>query len=285
METSRHSAQLAAEIARNVAAALAEDIGSGDLTALLTPAGHPARGIVVSREEAVLCGIEWFDACFLSLDAGARIRWHARDGALIGAGQTLCEIDADTRALLSAERPALNFLQLLSGTATATRKFVDAVAGTQAKIVDTRKTLPGLRLAQKYAVRCGGGTNHRLGLYDGLLIKENHILAAGGVAPVLAQARALAPQGVFIQIEVETLAQLEEALAAGATMILLDNMDLAQLREAVARTAGRAVLESSGGVDLSKVRAIAETGVDRISIGSLTKDVRAIDLSLRHIEN
>ncbi len=276
---------MAAEIARNVAAALAEDIGSGDLTALLTPAGHPARGIVVSREEAVLCGIEWFDACFLSLDAGARIRWHARDGALIGAGQTLCEIDADTRALLSAERPALNFLQLLSGTATATRKFVDAVAGTQAKIVDTRKTLPGLRLAQKYAVRCGGGTNHRLGLYDGLLIKENHILAAGGVAPVLAQARALAPQGVFIQIEVETLAQLEEALAAGATMILLDNMDLAQLREAVARTAGRAVLESSGGVDLSKVRAIAETGVDRISIGSLTKDVRAIDLSLRHIEN
>lgn len=276
---------MAAEIARNVAAALAEDIGSGDLTALLTPAGHPARGIVVSREEAVLCGIEWFDACFLSLDAGARIRWHARDGALIGAGQTLCEIDADTRALLSAERPALNFLQLLSGTATATRKFVDAVAGTQAKIVDTRKTLPGLRLAQKYAVRCGGGTNHRLGLYDGILIKENHILAAGGVAPVLAQARALAPQGVFIQIEVETLAQLEEALAAGATMILLDNMDLAQLREAVARTAGRAVLESSGGVDLSKVRAIAETGVDRISIGSLTKDVRAIDLSLRHIEN
>ena len=276
---------MAAEIARNVAAALAEDIGSGDLTALLTPAGHPARGIVVSREEAVLCGIEWFDACFLSLDAGARIRWHARDGALIGAGQTLCEIDADTRALLSAERPALNFLQLLSGTATATRKFVDAVAGTQAKIVDTRKTLPGLRLAQKYAVRCGGGTNHRLGLYDGILIKENHILAAGGVAPVLAQARALAPQGVFIQIEGETLAQLEEALAAGATMILLDNMDLAQLREAVARTAGRAVLESSGGVDLSKVRAIAETGVDRISIGSLTKDVRAIDLSLRHIEN
>lgn len=285
METSGHSAQLATEITRNVAAALAEDIGSGDLTALLTPAGHPARGIVVSREEAVLCGAEWFDACFRSLDAGARIRWHARDGARIGAGQTLCEIDADTRALLTAERPALNFLQLLSGTATTTRKFVEAVAGTQAKIVDTRKTLPGLRLAQKYAVRCGGGTNHRLGLYDGILIKENHILAAGGVAPVLAQARALAPQGVFIQIEVETLAQLDEALSAGATMVLLDNMDLAQLREAVALTAGRAVLESSGGVDLSKVRAIAETGVDRISIGSLTKDVRAIDLSLRHIEN
>jgi nicotinate-nucleotide pyrophosphorylase (carboxylating) len=281
MET---SGQLAAEIERNVAAALAEDIGSGDLTALLTPAHHPARGIVVSREEAVLCGAGWFDACFLRLDAQARIRWHARDGARIRAGQTLCEIDADTRALLTAERTALNFLQLLSGTATATRKYVDAVAGTRAKIVDTRKTLPGLRLAQKYAVRCGGGANHRLGLYDGILIKENHIMAAGGIAPVLAQARKLAPEGVFIQIEVENLEQLEEALAAGAKMILLDNMDPAQMRKAVALTAGRAVLEASGGVDLSKVRAIAETGVDRISIGSLTKDVRAIDLSLRHVE-
>ena len=278
------SGPLEAEIGRNVAAALAEDIGSGDLTALLTPAAHPARGIVVSREEAVLCGAAWFEACFRQLDAGARIRWHAADGARIHAGQMLCEIEADTRALLSAERPALNFLQLLSGTATVTRKYVDAVAGTRARIVDTRKTLPGLRLAQKYAVRCGGGTNHRLGLYDGILIKENHIMAAGGVAPVLAQARALAPEGVFIQIEVETLEQLEEALAAGAQMILLDNMDLAQMRKAVARSAGRAELEASGGVDLSKVRAIAETGVDRISIGSLTKDVRAIDLSLRHVE-
>jgi nicotinate-nucleotide pyrophosphorylase (carboxylating) len=281
MET---SGQLAAEIDRNVAAALAEDIGSGDLTALLTPANHPARGIVVSREEAVLCGTAWFDACFHTLDTGARIRWHARDGARIHAGQMLCEIDADTRALLSAERPALNFLQLLSGTASVTRKYVDAVADTRAKIVDTRKTLPGLRLAQKYAVRCGGGTNHRLGLYDGILIKENHIMAAGGVAPALAQAGNLAPEGVFIQIEVETLAQLDEALEAGAKMILLDNMDLVQMRKAVALTAGRAVLEASGGVDLPKVRAIAETGVDRISIGSLTKDVRAIDLSLRHVE-
>ena len=173
---------------------------------------------------------------------------------------------------------------MLSGTATVTRKYVDAIAGTRAKIVDTRKTLPGLRLAQKYAVRCGGGANHRLGLYDGILIKENHIMAAGGVAPVLAQAHALAPAGVFIQIEVETLEQLGDALAAGAAMILLDNMDLAQMRKAVALTAGRAVLEASGGVDLSRVRAIAETGVDRISIGSLTKDVRAIDLSLRHVE-
>ena len=278
------SGPLEAEIGRNVAAALAEDIGSGDLTALLTPAGHTARGIVVSREEAVLCGAAWFEACFRQLDAGARIRWHAADGARIHAGQMLCEIEADTRALLSAERPALNFLQLLSGTASVTRKYVDAVAGTRARIVDTRKTLPGLRLAQKYAVRCGGGTNHRLGLYDGILIKENHIMAAGGVAPVLAQARALAPEGVFIQIEVETLEQLGEALSAGAQMILLDNMDLAQMRKAVALSAERAVLEASGGVDLSKVRAIAETGVDRISIGSLTKDVRAIDLSLRHVE-
>ena len=282
MET---SAQLAAEIARNVRDALAEDIGSGDLTARLTPAGQPARGIVVSREEAVLCGTAWFDACFRALDAQARIRWHAADGARIHAGQLLCEIEADTRALLSAERPALNFLQLLSGTATVTRRYVDAIAGSQAKIVDTRKTLPGLRLAQKYAVRCGGGTNHRLGLYDGILIKENHIMAAGGVAPALAQARKLAPEGMFIQIEVENLEQLEEAIAAGAKMILLDNMDLAQMRKAVALTAGRAVLEASGGVDLSKVRAIAETGVDRISVGSLTKDVRAVDLSLRHVEN
>jgi nicotinate-nucleotide pyrophosphorylase (carboxylating) len=275
---------LAAEIARNVAAALAEDIGSGDLTAQLMPAAHPARGIVVSREEAVLCGSAWFDACFRRLDPGARIRWHAQDGARVLAGQMLCEIEADTRALLSAERTALNFLQLLSGTATVTRKFVDVVAGTRTKIVDTRKTLPGLRLAQKYAVRCGGGGNHRFGLYDGILIKENHILAAGGVAPVLAQAHDLAPVGVFIQIEVETLEQLEEALAAGAKMILLDNMSPAQMRKAVTLAAGRALLEASGGVDLAKVRAIAETGVDRISIGSLTKDVRAIDLSLRHVE-
>ncbi|MBL8483490.1 MAG: carboxylating nicotinate-nucleotide diphosphorylase, partial [Rhodocyclaceae bacterium] len=189
------------------------------------------------------------------------------------------------RTLLTAERTALNFLQLLSATATQTRRFVQAVAGTRAKIVDTRKTLPGLRLAQKYAVRAGGGANHRFGLYDGILIKENHIIAAGGVGPALERARAIAPSGVFIQIEVENLAQLDEALAAGARMILLDNMDLAQMRAAVAQTAGRAELEASGGVDLNAVRAIAETGVDRISIGSLTKNLRAIDLSLRHIED
>ena len=275
---------LAAEIERNVLAALVEDVGSGDLTALLTPAGRRSRGTVISRESAVLAGTAWFDACFRRLDPTCAIAWSARDGDRIAAGQTLCEIDAATHALLTAERAALNFLQLLSATATVTRSYVDAVAGTRARIVDTRKTLPGLRLAQKYAVTCGGGSNHRLGLYDGILIKENHIMAAGGVTAALTQARALGRNDVFIQIEVETLEQLAEALDAGATMILLDNMTLEQMRQAVGFTAGRAQLEASGGVRLDSVRAIAETGVDRISIGSLTKDVRAIDLSLRHSE-
>jgi nicotinate-nucleotide pyrophosphorylase (carboxylating) len=278
------SIPLAAEIDRNVLAALQEDIGGGDLTALLTPAGKRSRGTVISREEAVIAGVAWFNACFARLDPSATIRWTAKDGDRVSAGQTLCEIEADTRALLTAERPALNFLQLLSGTATVTRMYVDAVAGTRANIVDTRKTLPGLRLAQKYAVTCGGGKNHRLGLYDGILIKENHIMACGGVAAALQQAQSLGRGDVFIQIEVETLTQLEEALSAGATMILLDNMDLDQMRQAVAINQGRGLLEASGGVRLETVRAIAETGVDRISIGTLTKDVRAIDLSLRHTE-
>jgi len=272
------------EIERNVAAALAEDIGSGDLTALLTPADRPATGIVTSRENAVLCGTAWFEACLRHLDPAVCIRWLAQDGDAIAAGQVVCEIAAETRALLTGERSALNFLQLLSGTATVTRTYVAAVAGTRAKIVDTRKTLPGLRLAQKYAVRCGGGTNHRLGLYDGILIKENHIIAAGGITTALKHARAIADDKVFIEIEVETLEELAEALDAGATMILLDNMDLDTMRQAVGLTAGRAELEASGGVRLETVRAIAATGVDRISIGTLTKDVRAIDLSLRHSE-
>ena len=276
--------QLAAEVERNVLAALAEDIGCGDLTALLAPAGRRALGTVVSREDAVLAGRAWFDACFRRLDPRARIEWAAADGDAIVAGRTICEVEADTRALLTAERSALNFLQLLSGTATLTRQYAAAVAGTRAQIVDTRKTLPGLRLAQKYAVRCGGGTNHRLGLYDGILIKENHILAAGGVTAALAAAAALARGGAFVQIEVENLEQLAEALDAGATLVLLDNMDPAQMRQAVGLTAGRAQLEASGGVRLETVRAVAETGVDRISVGSLTKDVRAIDLSLRHVE-
>ena len=275
---------LAAEIDRNVAAALVEDIGGGDLTAMLTPAGHTSTGTVISRQDAILSGQAWFDACFQQLDPTAEIRWNANDGDLIAPGQTLCEIQADTRALLTAERAALNFLQTLSGVATTTYRYVEAVAGTRTKIVDTRKTLPGLRLAQKYAVRCGGGSNHRLGLYDGILIKENHIIAAGGIAPAMTQAGQLASGNIFIQVEVETLDQLAEAIDCGARMILLDNMDLEQMRQAVALTAGRAELEASGGVRLATVRAIAETGVDRISIGGLTKDLRAVDLSLRHTE-
>ena len=275
---------LAAEIDRNVAAALIEDIGGGDLTAMLSPAGRQSTGTVISRQEAILAGQAWFDACFQQLDPAAEILWTANDGDRVVPGQTLCEIRAATRALLTAERSALNFLQLLSGTATTTSRYVDAVAGTNAKIVDTRKTLPGLRLAQKYAVRCGGGTNHRLGLYDGVLIKENHIIAAGGIAPALDRARQLAGSSVFIEIEVETLEQLAEAIECDARMILLDNMDIDQMREAVAINAGRAQLEASGGVRLAVVRAIAETGVDRISVGCLTKDLRAVDLSLRHTE-
>jgi len=278
------SLALAHEVERNVLAALAEDIGGGDPSALLTPAGRPAVGIVTSRENAVLCGTAWFDACIYRLDPAARVRWLVGDGASIEAGQIICEIAADTRALLTAERSALNFLQMLSGVATQTRRYVEAVAATRAKIVDTRKTIPGLRLAQKYAVRCGGGTNHRLGLYDGILIKENHIIAAGSITAAMARASALANGKVFIQVEVETLEQLAEALDAGATMILLDNMDLVRMHQAVGLTAGRAELEASGGVRPETVRAIAETGIDRISIGALTKDVRAIDLSLRHSE-
>ncbi len=276
--------QLRVEVQRSVAASLAEDIGTGDLTARLIPASRNARGRVITREEAVLCGTAWFDATFAALEPDASVIWHARDGERLKPGQLLCEVDASARALLTAERTALNFIQLLSGTATLTATFVAAVAGTKAKIVDTRKTLPGLRLAQKYAVRVGGGTNHRVGLYDGILIKENHIIAAGSNKAVIEQARSYAPSNGVIEVEVEDLAQLDEALAAGAKMILLDNMDLDQMRAAVALNDGRAELEASGGVNLERVRAIAETGVDRISIGSLTKDLRAIDLSLRHVE-
>lgn len=278
------SEQLRVEILRNVAVSLAEDVGTGDLTAQLIPSATDARGRVTTREAAIVCGTAWFDATFAALDSTATVLWHVADGDTVEPGQTLCDVVAGARELLTAERTALNFLQLLSATATITRRFVDAVAGTGAKIVDTRKTLPGLRLAQKYAVATGGGVNHRIGLYDGILIKENHILAAGGIERVVSQAREIAPSNVFIEVEVERLDQLSEALAAGAAMILLDNMDLDTMREAVRITAGRAELEASGGVNLERVRAIAETGVDRISIGSLTKDVRALDLSLRHVE-
>ncbi len=273
--------ELEAEIERNVSAALSEDIGAADWTALLTPASKTARATVVCRGAAILCGSAWFSACFRKLDARASIDWRARDGARIGPGDVVCVVEGNARALLTGERSALNFLQMLSAVATVTRRYVEAVAGTRAAIVDTRKTLPGLRLAQKYAVRTGGGTNHRLGLYDGILIKENHIAAAGGVTRALDVARSVAPPGVWIQIEVETHAQLEEALAAGAKMILLDNMSPDRMRAAVALCGGRAELEASGGITLENVRAIAETGVDRISIGSLTKDIKAVDLSMR----
>ena len=268
---------------QQVRAALAEDMGGGDLTARLIPPESWAKARVITREEAVLCGQDWFSECFSQIDAQTRVAWFARDGDWVLAGQSLCEITGPARALLTAERPALNFLQTLSAVATETHRFVSAIAGTGAKIYDTRKTLPGLRLALKYAVKCGGGENQRIGLYDGILIKENHIAAAGGIAPALAAAFRLAGAGVSVQIEVETLDQLEEALQAGATLILLDNFDLEGMREAVRLAAGRAALEASGGVTLDSVRAIAETGVDRISVGGLTKSVRAVDLSMRFV--
>jgi len=276
--------QLRVEIHRNVSAALAEDIGTGDLTAHLIGDDVQARGRVITRESAVICGSAWFEAAFAALQPSALVTWHVRDGDRVEPDQPLCDIAASARTLLTAERTGLNFLQLLSGTATKTRRFVDAVQGTRASIVDTRKTLPGLRLAQKYAVLVGGGVNHRIGLYDGVLIKENHIIAAGSVTEALAEARRITPSHAFIEVEVETLSQLREALEAGARMILLDNMSLDQMAEAVRITEGRAELEASGGVSLERVREIAETGVDRISIGGLTKDVKAVDLSLRHIE-
>lgn len=267
--------------ARDAALALAEDVGAGDLTASLIDASAEATARIIAREEAVLCGRPWAEAALREVDAGATLQWHVAEGGRMHADQVVAELRGPARALLTAERTVLNFLQLLSGVATTTAAYVAAVAGTGARIVDTRKTIPGLRLAQKYAVRCGGGVNHRIGLYDGILIKENHIAAAGSVRAVLERALAIAPPGVFVEIEVETLDQLDQALEAGAAMVLLDNMDLATLREAVARNAGRAELEVSGGVDLTTVRALAETGVDRISIGRLTKDVRAVDFSMR----
>jgi nicotinate-nucleotide pyrophosphorylase (carboxylating) len=271
-----------AEVARaDAARALAEDVGAGDLTAALVPEGRRARARVLARESAVICGAPWVEAALRQVDAGLQVRWLVAEGARSAADQVVLEVEGAARSLLTAERTALNFLQLLSAVATKTAVYVDAVRGTRAQIVDTRKTLPGLRLAQKYAVRTGGGVNHRIGLYDAVLIKENHIAAAGGVTPVLQAAARVAAQADFIEIEVETLAQLEEALGAGAKMILLDNMELATLREAVRINAGRAVLEISGGVTLDSVRALAETGVDRISIGALTKDVKATDFSMR----
>ncbi|HOL38260.1 MAG TPA: carboxylating nicotinate-nucleotide diphosphorylase, partial [Rubrivivax sp.] len=286
-----HDETLAEARARNVRDALAEDIGRCDWSGLLVPELERVRAHVVAREAAVLCGRDWFDDVVRAVDATARLDWRLAEGNRMAPDTPVLQIEANARALLAAERPALNFLQLLSGTATATRRHVDAVAGASplpegCAILDTRKTIPGLRQAQKYAVRVGGGVNQRLALWDGILIKENHIAAAGGIAQVLANARAL-DAGVPIQIEVETLAQLREALEYGARSVLLDNFDLARMCEAVTlnRSHARpALLEASGSVELAQLRDIAATGVDRISIGRLTKDVKAVDFSLRVLE-
>lgn len=279
------SPAMVAQLAQQDAArALAEDVGTGDLTAGLVDPSVRAHAHVLARESAVICGEPWVQAALNQIDPSLQVIWHVREGHRCNSDQVVLEIHGQARALLTAERTALNFLQFLSAVATKTSDYVQAVRevpGARAHIVDTRKTIPGLRLAQKYAVHVGGGTNHRHGLYDAVLIKENHIAAAGGVAAVLRQAALVAPTAKFVEIEVENLAQLDEALTAGASMVLLDNMGMAQLHEAVRMNSGRAVLEVSGGVNLATVRAIASTGVDRISIGALTKDIKAIDFSMR----
>ncbi len=273
-----------AELARvDVQKALSEDVGDGDLTAALVPADRTASAKILAREPAVLCGKAWVEAAVSACDPSARLTWYVGEGDWCTADQVVVEIHGMARPLLTAERTALNFLQMLSGVATQTARYVAAVKGTKAAIVDTRKTLPGLRLAQKYAVKIGGGVNHRIGLYDAVLIKENHIAAAGGIAQVLKRVAETAPNAQFVEIEVETLDQLDEALACGAKMILLDNMPVDQLEAAVAKNAGRAVLEISGGVNESTVTRLAQTGVDRISIGALTKDVKAVDYSMRFV--
>ena len=273
--------ELAPHIRLNVANSLNEDVFTGDLTAQLLSATLISHAQVVTRQHGVLCGTQWFDECFRMQDPDCEINWNARDGDWITHGHLLCEIHGKARALLTAERSALNLLQTLSGTSTRTRCYVEAVAGINVKIMDTRKTLPGLRHAQKYAVRMGGGHNQRAGLFDGILIKENHIVAAGGIRPALELAFRLAKPGISVQIEVESMPQLDEALSAGAKLILLDNFDLDEMRTAVQHTAKRAELEASGGITLDKLREVALTGVDRISIGALTKDVEALDLSMR----
>lgn len=276
------STEAVAQLARSDAArALMEDVGSGDLTASLVEPARQARARVLARESAVICGAPWVEATLRQMDPQATINWRVGEGQRCTPDQVVLEIEGAARALLSAERTALNFLQLLSAVATQTATYVQAVSASQAKIVDTRKTLPGLRLAQKYAVRTGGGSNHRIGLYDAILIKENHIAAAGGIRAVLQRAAQAAPAAKFVEIEVETLDQLREALACGAAMILLDNMTDAQLLEAVRINQGRALLEISGGVTLESVQRLAQTGVDRISVGALTKDVKAVDFSMR----
>ena len=269
------------DVSETVRRALAEDVGPGDLTAALIPADARAETQVIAREDAVLCGTAWFDEVFRQVDDRIRVVWLIKDGEAMHAGQTLCKANGPARGLLTGERTALNFLQLLSGTATRARQYVEAVRGTKTIVLDTRKTVPGLRRAQKYAVACGGGQNHRMGLYDAILIKENHIAAAGSITAAIEGARNSVPRAVMIEIEVENIGQLREALAAGAERLLLDNFSVEQLKAAVDETRGRAKLEASGGIDLSNIRAFAETGVDYISIGDMTKNVKAVDLSMR----
>ncbi|WP_422126709.1 carboxylating nicotinate-nucleotide diphosphorylase [Thioalkalivibrio sulfidiphilus] len=277
----RPPAAPSAELIREqVRLALVEDVGSGDVTAALIPEDAIAHAHVLCRVPAVVCGSAWFDEAFAQLDPRVVVGWHVAEGEQVEADTRLCSLRGPARALLTGERTALNFLQLLSATATATRAYVDAAAGTGARILDTRKTLPGLRVAQKYAVACGGGRNHRLGLYNAVLIKENHIHAAGSIAAAVETARRTAP-GLMVEVETETLDEVDQALAAGADVIMLDDFPLERMREAVGRVAGRVKLEASGGVSLDTVKAIAETGVDYISVGSITKDVVAVDLSMR----
>lgn len=273
-------ADLGTEITANVRNALAEDIGSGDITAQLIPTAQRARARIITREETIVCGTAWVDEVFRQLDAGVTVQWQVRDGERAQADQTLFTLEGPARALLSGERSALNFLQLLSGVATRCREYADLVEGTAVQLLDTRKTLPGLRLAQKYAVTCGGCHNHRIGLYDAFLIKENHIAACGGIAQAVSAAHQIAP-GRPVEIEVEDLNELRQALDAGADIIMLDELSFEDIRTAVALSAGRAKLEASGGINRDTLRAYAETGVDYISIGSLTKDVKATDLSMR----
>jgi nicotinate-nucleotide pyrophosphorylase (carboxylating) len=267
-------------IERDVRRALQEDLGSGDVTANLLPEGRAARARVITRQPAIICGQAWFDACFHLVDADVSVEWLVAEGDRVSAGQTLCHVAGRARALVSAERSALNFLQTLSATATTTATYVEAIRGTRTRILDTRKTLPGLREAQKYAVRTGGGENHRMGLHDAILLKENHILAAGSLTSAVTLARKLHP-AILLEVEVETFGELREALSAGVDRIMLDEFELEELVQAVAEVDGRVPLEVSGGVGIERVRAIAETGVDYISIGALTKHVQAIDLSMR----
>jgi nicotinate-nucleotide pyrophosphorylase (carboxylating) len=269
------------EVREDVRRALQEDVGGGDITAALIDADRRAEATVISREHAVLCGQPWFEQAFLLLDESVRIDWRTQDGDSVEPNQILCVVYGPARVLLTGERTALNFLQTLSATATAARRYVAALGDSGVQLLDTRKTIPGLRQAQKYAVRCAGGRNHRMGLYDGVLIKENHIAAAGSIVRAVEQARHHAPRGIPVEVEVEDLQQLHEALAAGADIVLLDNMEPDTLRQAVDITNGQAKLEASGGITLDNIRAVADTGVDYISIGAITKHVQAVDLSMR----